>query len=72
MTLIEQIKQANQRAKEIMAANPDITSLWFEFKNISVSEIESRSKEVDREYTVVSREEKDVLQLQSTTCMAHV
>lgn len=64
MTLNEQIKQANERAKEIMLANPDITNLWFQFKNIPVSEIEERSKEVERDYTVVNREEKDVLQLQ--------
>lgn len=64
MTLIEQVEQATKQAKEILSANPKITNVWFELKDIPVSEIQERSKEIERDYNVVRRDGKDVLSLQ--------
>lgn len=64
MTLIELIEQASDKAKEIISANPTITNVWFEFKDLPVKEIEDRSKKINREYDVVHRDGKDVLRLQ--------
>lgn len=64
MTLTEQIEQAQKQAEALLSENPQMTNIWFEFKDIPVSEIEARVKEVGRDYDVVNRDGKDVLRLQ--------
>ena len=63
-TLNDKIKEAMELADRIIKDNPTITNIWFEFKNIKVSEIEHRAKEIGRDYDIVERDGKDVLRFQ--------
>lgn len=65
MNLKEKIAQAVAIKKELTEKYQSVTSVWFEFMDIPLNEIEERAKEVNDTPDIVRRNEADVLRIQA-------